>query len=103
VSQATLVNWKKTLRFRQAWERKLAEMNVSPERTQGIMDAAYVQALKGNVKAMELYMRLVDKISPNRVVVEDKRGMAELSDEELADRARRMTSNLTVLEGGASG
>jgi hypothetical protein len=100
LSPPTVVEWKRNIFFRKAWDKKLAELNVSPERTQNVMEAAYAEAIKGNVKAMELYMRLVDRISPNRVVVEEKRPVSEMSDGELAAKARE---HLLLLEGGGSG
>lgn len=97
VDSGTLSKWKKDPWFRDAWNQRLAELNVSPERTQNVVDAAYKLAIRGDVQAMKLYLQLIERISPdNTVVIKDRRA-AELSDADLAVAARE---HLRVIEGG---
>lgn len=102
---STLTKWKKDELFIRAWEKRLAAMNVSPERTQSLMDIAHDIAQNGDakdadrLKAVELYMRLVDKISPNRVVIEDSRSASDLSDEELASELEAQVIALRASDG----
>lgn len=111
VNPSTLAKWEKTPLFIAEWNKRLAEMNVSPERTQRLMERLYTTAAgdRGDakptdeIKATELYMRLVEKISPpvQLVKVELSRPASELSDDELAlklEQQARALRGETVLE-----
>ncbi len=75
---------KRDQRFVREWDRRSAELNVHPERTQAVVDALFVAAAAGDVKAASLYLQYVEKFTPKRrVVVDDERLAASLSDEEL--------------------
>jgi hypothetical protein len=68
------------------WDRRCAELNIHPERTQSVIDALFRQAADGDVKAASLYLQYIDKFTPKRrVVVDDERAASGLSDLELAD------------------
>jgi hypothetical protein len=82
VGYSTMVQWKRKPIWRRELERRCAELNVSPQRLQSIVNALYGNALRGDVRSAELYMRYVDRLTPQKVVLVD-RGVAELSDAEL--------------------
>ena len=67
------------------WARDhgVAELNISPDRIQMVVDALHRAAAGGDTKAAQLYLQYVDRLQPKRVVIEDAR-VASLSDEELA-------------------
>lgn len=84
INPNTLCGWKKSMRFRAAWERRLAELNVAPDRIQDVTEAIYRAAVGGDVKAASLYLQYVDRFTPKqRQIIEDK-SVSDLSDEELA-------------------
>jgi len=77
--------WKKKLPFRREWEKRLADLNISPGRIQDVVDAMWQNAARGDVRSAQLYLQYIDKLSPTKVVFVDK-GVAELSDDELQAR-----------------
>lgn len=95
---STLSVWKKDRAFRRVWDEKLAELNVDPDRIQKVIDALYKEALRGDVKAMQLYLQYVDRFTPKTATVVEDRRAQEMSDEDIAQSLR---SHLKVLEGGA--
>lgn len=83
VSDDTLRRWDKTAWFREAMERRMAELNITPDRVQAVVDALWEAATTDrDVTAMTKYMQYVESLSPNRKLVEDVR-IESLSDEEL--------------------
>lgn len=85
----TLSAWKKAPAFREAWDRRLAELNVNPDRIQRVVDALYENATdresRDQVKAANLYLQYVEKFTPKRQVVGDRRSLEDMSDEELEE------------------
>ena len=89
---------KRDARFIREWDRRAAELNVSPERTQSVVDALHQQAVAGNTQAASLYLQYIDKFTPKRrLVVEDDRDAASLSDSELADALESEVSTLRAV------
>ena len=83
--ERTVRRWKADPRFTREWDRRAAELNVHPERTQSVVDALYKQAAQGDVKAATLYLQYIDKYTPKRrVLVDDERHASGMSDVELA-------------------
>lgn len=69
VSPATLSMWKKKDGiFKHEWERRAAELNVSTDRIQAVIEAIYTSATNSesreHVKAATLYLQYVDKFTP---------------------------------------
>jgi hypothetical protein len=98
VDPKVLTRWKGAKLFRAQWDKRLAELNVSPERTQRIIESAYkiavgeaASTVSDQLSAMKLYLQVVEKISPptQRVVFEVERPAMEMTDEELADHFER--------------
>lgn len=84
---------KRDVRFVREWDRRAAELNVHPERTQTVIDALYGAAAGGDVKAASLYLQYVEKFTPKRrVIVDDERDAAGLSDAELADELESLVA-----------
>ena len=75
---------KRDARFIREWDRRAAELNVSPERTQSVVDALHQQAGAGNTQAASLYLQYIDKFTPTRKVVVDEAAVEGMSDSELA-------------------
>ncbi len=92
---------KRDQRFAKEWDRRAAELNIHPERTQSVIDSLHAQAVGGSVQAASLYLQYVEKFTPKRrVVVDDDRDASGLSDLELADELEAQVSHLRVVEGG---
>jgi len=85
VPERTLASWRKATWFRDQLELLYGQVNVSPDRVQAVIDAMHTQAVQGNTKAAELYMRMVDRIAPPQVIVRSK-SADEMTDEELAQQ-----------------
>ena len=86
VHEDSVRRWKRDPRFIREWDRRAAELNIHPERTQGVIDSLHLAAVGGDVKAASLYLQYIEKFTPKRrVVVDDEREVAGLSDVELAD------------------
>lgn len=85
VTPQTLSNWKKDPSFRAELDRRLGQMNVDSLRIQKVVDAMWDKASQGDVKAAELYLRYIEKIQPNRPVLDDDVDVKKLSDEELLE------------------
>jgi hypothetical protein len=84
--KSTLCRWKKDPVFVKAWEARLAELNVNPERMQTLMDVLYRQGSEGgNVKAIELYFKLNDRMTPEKHILQTGKAAADMSNEELAE------------------
>ena len=86
IHEDSVRRWKRDPRFIREWDRRAAELNIHPERTQGVIDALHQAAVGGSVQAASLYLQYIEKFTPKRrVVVDDDREVAGLSDLELAD------------------
>ena len=95
LNDRTVRRWKADSRFTREWDRRAAELNVHPERTQSVVDALYRQAAQGDVKAAALYLQYIDKFSPKRrVLVYDDRSATGMSDEELAAELAGLVEDL---------
>ena len=95
VNERTVRRWKDNSRFIREWDRRAAELNVHPERTQAVVDALFKQAADGDVKAATLYLQYIDKFTPKRrVVVDDERDASGMSDAELAAELEQLVGEL---------
>jgi DNA-binding transcriptional MerR regulator len=78
----TLRRWEKKPSFKKEWDRRVTEIQGSPERTQRLLDSLYAKALGGDNRAAQLYLQ-----ATNRLVVapppSQTTNASELSDEEL--------------------
>ena len=89
---------KRDVRFAREWERRAAELNIHPERTQSVIDSLHQQAVGGSVQAASLYLQYIEKFTPKRrVVVDDDRDVVGLSDDELVDELLDQVSHLRVV------
>lgn len=97
VDPTTVRRWQNKPYFRKEWERRVDELQGSPERTQRILDSLYNKALDGDVRAANLYLQATQRLVPaSRQQITTSKPMKELSDEELdvligqmADREKR--------------
>ena len=93
----TVRRWKADPRFIREWDRRAAELNVHPERTQGVVDALHRAAVAGDVKAASLYLQYIEKFTPKRrLVVDDERDVVGLSDAELSAELAQLMEGLEV-------
>jgi hypothetical protein len=69
-----------------------------------VIDALFVAAAGGDVKAASLYLQYIEKFTPRRrVIVDDERDAAGLSDVELADELESLVAefrDVAVTDGG---
>ena len=97
VNERTVRRWKTDPRFIREWDRRATELNVHPERTQGVVDALHAAAVEGDVKAASLYLQYIEKFTPKRrLVLDDDREVAGLSDAELHAELESLMSGLDV-------
>ncbi len=89
---------KRDQRFAKEWDRRCAELNIHPERTQSVIDSLHAQAVGGSVQAASLYLQYVEKFTPKRRVVVDDREATGLSDVELADELEAQVLHLRVVD-----
>jgi len=83
VAAETLRNWEKRADFREQWRLRVDTVQMSPERTQGLLDSLYQRGLDGDNKAAETWLRATGRMVPPPLQVQTTRSVAELSDEEL--------------------
>jgi hypothetical protein len=97
VNERTVRRWKNDSRFIREWDRRAAELNVHPERTQSVIDALHAAAVTGDVKAASLYLQYIEKFTPKRrVVLDDDREVSGLSDYELHAELESLMEGLDV-------
>jgi hypothetical protein len=88
IEDRTVRRWKADPRFVKEWRAKAAEMNVSPERIQAVVDNMWKIAAQGTgpaaVKAGETYLKFVQLFIPTSKVVVADESLDKLSDEDLA-------------------
>jgi hypothetical protein len=98
VHEDSVRRWKRDYRFIREWDRRCAELNIHPERTQSVIDSLHAQAVGGSVQAASLYLQYVEKFTPKRRVVVDDREATGLSDVELADELEAQVLHLRVVD-----
>jgi hypothetical protein len=82
VHPRTLNKWEKTHWFREGLERRLTELNISPDRIQAVLDALWKDAARGDATSARAYLAAIDDMRPPRPKGED-RSIIALTDEEL--------------------
>lgn len=82
VSRSTIYKWESKPWFRNALEKRLAELNIEPDRIQAVLERLWREAEGGDVQAAKLYFAEIERIRPAPPKREDHT-IAELSDEEL--------------------
>jgi len=90
---------KRDPRFAKEWDRRAAELNIHPERTQSVIDALHAQAVGGSTQAASLYLQYIEKFTPRRKIVVEDRDAAAMSDGELADELEAQIHHLRVVDG----
>jgi hypothetical protein len=99
VSPDSIRRIKRDARFAKEWDRRAAELNIHPERTQGVIDALHSQAVSGSVQAASLYLQYIEKFTPKRRVIVEDRDAAAMSDDELANELEAQIHHLRVVDG----
>lgn len=84
----TITRWKRDPDFRDLWERRAREQNISVERVQGVVDSLYASAKQGDVKAASLFLQYIDKFTPKKAIVVESPSTAALSDDDLVRQIR---------------
>ncbi|WP_396189686.1 phBC6A51 family helix-turn-helix protein [Flavobacterium sp.] len=85
VDPATLRRWQKKPHFKSEWEKRVQELQGSPERTQKLLDEIYERALKGDNKAAQLYLQATNRLAPQTVNINHTQSLAEISDKDLEE------------------
>lgn len=102
VHEDSLRRWKRDVRFVREWDRRAAELNVHPERTQRVIDALFAAAAGGDIKAASLYLQYIEKFTPKRrIVVDDERDALSLSDGDLVAEIEAELAALRVPDVGS--
>ncbi len=83
VDVTTLRRWEKKPFFKDEWQKRVDDIQGSPERTQQLLDTLYKKALDGDTKSAQLYLQATNRMAPPTVEVKSDRKAADLSDEEL--------------------
>tara|TARA_R100001594_G_scaffold34249_1_gene63184 strand:- start:492 stop:992 length:501 start_codon:yes stop_codon:yes gene_type:complete len=99
ISPDSIRRIKRDPRFAKEWDRRAAELNIHPERTQGVIDALHAQAVGGSTQAASLYLQYIEKFTPRRKIVVEDRDAAAMSDTELADELEAQIHHLRVVDG----
>tara|TARA_R100001530_G_scaffold124430_1_gene92616 strand:- start:42 stop:500 length:459 start_codon:yes stop_codon:yes gene_type:complete len=99
INENSIRRIKRDMRFTREWDRRAAELNIHPERTQGVIDALHSQAVSGSVQAASLYLQYIEKFTPRRKIVVEDRDAAAMSDTELADELEAQIHHLRVVDG----
>lgn len=82
VDRKTVHRWEKKPTFKAEWDKRVNEIQGSPERTQRLLDALYAKALDGDNRAAQLYLQATNRLIP-QVTINNTANASELSDEEL--------------------
>jgi hypothetical protein len=82
VDPTTLRRWEKKPVFKKEWDRRVAEIQGSPERTQKLLDALYTKALSGDNRAAQLYLQATNRLVPQQITVQTS-SASDLSDADL--------------------
>ena len=88
---------KRDVRFVREWNRRCAELNIHPERTQSVIDSLHRMAVDGNVQAANLYLQYTDRFTPKQRVIQSEPEASDLSDSELADQLEAQVRHLRVV------
>ncbi|CAB4171913.1 hypothetical protein UFOVP923_36 [uncultured Caudovirales phage] len=80
--------------FKNEWQKRVEELQGSPERTQKLLDSVYQRALGGDNKAAQLYLQATNRLAPTQVTVNHTQSLAEISDKDLED----LISSMAVTE-----
>ncbi len=99
ISPDSIRRIKRDPRFAKEWDRRAAELNIHPERTQSVIDALHAQAVSGSTQAASLYLQYIEKFTPRRKIVVEDRDAAGMSDDELADELEAQIHHLRVVDG----
>lgn len=65
------------------WEKRVGDLQQSPERTQKLLDSLYERALGGDNNSAKLYLQATNRLAPTQVQVEHSTKPSEISDAEL--------------------
>jgi hypothetical protein len=85
VDVTTLRRWEKKPVFKQEWQKRVEELQGSPERTQKLLDTIYARALGGDNKAAHLYLQATNRLAPAQVQITHTQSLAEISDSDLEE------------------
>jgi len=104
VDPTTVRRWEKKDVFRREWQKRVDDLQGSPERTQQLLDALYNKAIEGDTRAANLYLQATHRLTPPpSAETTAARSMAELSNDELdqlildAAKKERELRNLKVV------
>ena len=85
VDDGTLRRWKNKPGFKQEWQRRVNDLQGSPERTQRLLDNLFDRALDGDNNSAKLYLQATGRLAPVQLQVEHTGRVNDLSDAELAE------------------
>ncbi len=93
IDVTTLRRWQKKPHFKNEWQKRVEELQGSPERTQKLLDEIYQRALGGDNKAAQLYLQATNRLAPQQVNITHTQSLAEISDSDLEDLIASVARN----------
>lgn len=88
----TLRAWEKNKVFLKEWKTRVDDIHGSPEKTNTLLETLYQKGVKGDPRAIELYMKITGKFLPpvQKVEVTQVHGVSDAElDMMIAEEARR--------------
>lgn len=85
IDETTLRRWEKKPHFKAEWQKRVEDLQGSPERTQKLLDEIYQRALGGDNKAAQLYLQATNRLAPTQVQIQHTQSLAEISDKDLEE------------------
>ncbi len=82
VVPSTVYRWEQAPHFRRAWSDRVQELGGDPSRVQAVYDRLYEQAVAGDVRSAELFLKAIGKLNQTQEVVHRK-SARDLTDAEL--------------------
>jgi len=91
----SIPRWKKQPFFKRALQRRMDELNISPERTQEVVNNLHKLATSNGreaVMAAKTYLQHIERLEPTRKPIED-RAIKDLTHEELLEQLESALDN----------
>jgi hypothetical protein len=95
INEATKTRWKHSPFFRRGLQRRMDELNLSPDRVQAVLNNMHRLATSSGreaVMAAKTYLQHVERLEPTRKPIED-RAIKDLTHEELLEQLERALDN----------
>jgi len=95
VAEATVTRWKHNAFYKRGLQRRMDELNISPDRVQAVLDNMHQLATSSGreaVMAAKTYLQYIERLAPSRKPIED-RAIKDLTHEELLEQLESALDN----------